>query len=85
MLNSLMQWLNPRARKAERAKAELMSNAEKALRMKQEAGPQTNIPGHQTANEGMKPKPAGGDHLPSRQGDFTPELKRSHVARAGDH
>lgn len=85
MLNSIMQWLNPKARKAERAKAELMSNAEKALRMKQAAGPQTNIPGHETANEGMQPKTTNEDHIPAREGYFTPELKRTKVARSGDH
>jgi hypothetical protein len=53
--------------------------------MKQEAGPQTNIPEHQTAHEGLRPKPAHEDHKPSREGDFTPELKRSNVARSGDH
>jgi hypothetical protein len=85
MLNSIMQWLNPKARRAESAKADLKANAEKALRMKQEAGPQTNIPEHQTAHEGLRPKPAHEDHKPSREGDFTPELTRSNVARSGDH
>ncbi len=85
MLNSIMQWLNPKARRAEAAKAELKANAEKALRMKQEAGPQANIPDHQTAHEGLRPKTTNEDHTPAREGYFEPELKRTKVARSGDH
>ncbi len=85
MLNSIMQWLNPKARRAESAKADLKANAEKALRMKQEAGPQTNIPEHQTAHEGLRPKTTNEDHTPAREGYFEPELKRTKVARSGDH
>ncbi len=85
MLNSIMQWLNPKARRAAAAKADLKANAEKALRMKQEAGPQTHIPEHQTANEGLRPKTTNEDHIPAREGYFEPELKRTKVARSGDH
>jgi hypothetical protein len=41
-----------RAEKADKARDELKANAEKALRMKQEADSGTHIPPHQTANEG---------------------------------
>ena len=51
---------------------------------KKEAGPQTNIPEHQTANEGMNPKTTNEDHIPAREGYFEPELKRTKVARSGD-
>lgn len=74
----------PGKRKAEQAREELMANAEKALRMKQDAGPQTNIPEHQTAHEGMNPKTTNEDHIPAREGFYTPELKRTRVARSGD-
>lgn len=70
--------------KAEKAREELMSNAEKALRMKKEAGPQASIPEHRTASEGMNPKTTSEDHIPAREGFNTPELKRSRVARSGD-
>ena len=77
-------FINPKARRAENATAELRANAEKALRMKQEANAGTHIPPHQSANEGMRPKETNEDHIPAREGFFTPELKRTHVARSGD-
>ena len=77
-------YLNPKARRAERATAELRANAEKALRMKQEAESGAHIPPHQTANEGMRPKETNEDHIPAREGYFQPELKRTKVARSGD-
>jgi hypothetical protein len=86
-LSDLFALISPsrrRADKAEKAREELKANAEKALRMKQEAGPQTNIPEHQTANEGMTPKTTNEDHIPAREGYFEPELKRTKVARSGD-
>ncbi|HEV2566658.1 MAG TPA: hypothetical protein VGU19_16420 [Microvirga sp.] len=86
-LSDLFARISPsrrRADKAEKAREELKANAEKALRMKQEAGPQTNIPEHQTANEGMNPKTTNEDHIPAREGYFEPELKRTKVARSGD-
>ncbi len=83
-LSDIFSMFSPKKRKAEKAREELMSNAEKALRMKQEAGPQTNIPEHQTAREGMTPKTTNEDHIPAREGYFEPELKRTKVARSGD-
>ena len=83
-LSSILNWLNPKARRAEKAKDELKANAEKALRMKQEAGSETHIPPHQTAHEGMRDHSSQEDHTPAREGHFTPELKRTKVARSGD-
>jgi hypothetical protein len=83
-LSDIFSMFSPKKRKAEKAREELMSNAEKALRMKQEAGPQTSIPEHQTAHGGMNPKTTNEDHIPAREGFNTPELKRSRVARSGD-
>jgi hypothetical protein len=83
-LSDIFSMFSPKKRKAEKAREELMSNAEKALRMKKEAGPQTHIPEHQTANEGMNPKTTNEDHIPAREGYFEPELKRTKVARSGD-
>jgi hypothetical protein len=75
-----------RAEQAEKAREELKANAEKALRMKQEAGPQANIPEHQTAHEGMHKDPhmVEFDRSSGREAGFTPQLKRSKVARSGD-
>jgi len=83
-LSDLLTRLNPKKRKAEQARQELKANAEKALRMKQESGVGANIPEHQTAREGMKPKTTNEDHIPAREGYFEPELKRTKVARSGD-
>ena len=83
-LFDIFSMFSPKKRKAEKAREELMSNAEKALRMKKEAGPQTNIPEHQTAHEGMRPNTTNEDHIPAREGYFEPELKRTKVARSGD-
>ena len=77
-------FMNPKARRAERATAELRENAEKALRMKREAETGNHIPPHATAHEGMRPKESQEDHIPAREGYFTPELKRTKVARSGD-
>jgi hypothetical protein len=81
--SDLISRLSPKKRKAEKAREELKANAEKALRMKQEAGSSTHIPEHQTAREGMK------DHHSvevdrAREAGFTPQMKRSKVARSGD-
>jgi hypothetical protein len=77
---------NPKKRKAEQARQELMANAEKALRMKQEAGPAAHIPEHQTSHEGMQQDPhqVEIDSIRGREAGFTPQLKRSKVARSGD-
>jgi hypothetical protein len=84
ILSDLFARFSPSKRKAEKARQELVANAEKALRMKQEAGPTAHIPPHQTANEGMNPKTTNEDHIPAREGYFEPELKRTKVARSGD-
>jgi hypothetical protein len=83
-LSDVFSWLNPKKRRAERARQELMANAEKALRMKQEGDSGTHIPPHRTANEGMSDHSSNEDHVPAREGFFTPELKRTKVARSGD-
>ncbi len=83
-LSDIFSMFSPKKRKAEKARQELVANAEKALRMKQENGVGANIPPHQTANEGMRPKETNEDHIPAREGYFTPELKRTNVARSGD-
>ena len=59
VLANLLSRLNPNRRKAERARAELKANAEKALRMKQESGVGAKIPEHQTSHEGMHNAPSG--------------------------
>lgn len=77
---------SPSKRRAAKAREELMANAEKALRMKQEAGPIAQIPEHQTSHEGMQPDPhmMEFDRSSGREAGFTPQLKRSKVARSGD-
>ncbi|WP_134500123.1 hypothetical protein [Microvirga pakistanensis] len=82
--SDLLARFSPKKRKAEQARQELMANAEKALRMKQENGVGANIPEHRTAHEGMTPKTTNEDHIPAREGYFEPELKRTKVARSGD-
>jgi len=66
-------------------KGDLQQNMAKALHRKEQAGSQAHIPPHQTAREGMKAKqdPNRSDS-PGAEGGFTPELKRSRVARSGD-
>ena len=78
--------LNPRKRRAEKARAELKANAEKALRMKQEAESGNHIPPHRTSHEGgVKGEQIGmTDADAGSQGAFTPKFKRSGVARSGD-
>ena len=84
-LSDIFSMFSPKKRKAEKAHEELVANAEKALRMKQENGTGTQIPPHQTAHEGMQPSDTSNlDHTPAREGFNTPELKRSRVARSGD-
>ena len=67
-------------------KSDLQKNMEKALHMKQEAGSPTHIPEHQTAREGMQPAddPHMSDAARGAEAGFTPQLKRSRVARSGD-
>ena len=83
-LSAAFSRINPRKQRAEKARAELRSNAEKALRMKQESETGTHVPPHQTSHEGMRPKITNEDHIPAREGYYTPELKRTKVARSGD-
>jgi hypothetical protein len=85
-ISNFFSWLSPSRRRADRAREELKSNAEKALRMKQESESGTRIPPHQTAGEGMRPDPSmlGADHDRAREAVFTPQLKRTRVARSGD-
>ena len=66
--------------------SDLQKNMQKALHMKQAAGPQTNIPEHQTSREG---EVEGGQvgYTDTRRGaepTYTPNLKRSQGARRGD-
>jgi hypothetical protein len=86
VLANILSRLNPNRRKAERARAELKANAEKALRMKQESGAGATIPEHRTPHEGMPntPASAGAERDTGREAGFTPQLKRSRVARSGD-
>ena len=69
-----------------RGASELQQNMRKALDMKQQAGPQTSIPPHQTAGAGMRPAhdPEMSDATRGAEAGFTPQLKRSRVARSGD-
>jgi hypothetical protein len=74
--------------KAEQAggKSTLQENAEKALRMKQEAGPQTSTPEHQTSHEGGVQGGQVGytDTGVGQESTYASNLKRSHNARTGD-
>jgi hypothetical protein len=83
-MSNFLSWLSPKRRRADQARAELKANAEKALRMKQESDTGRRIPPHQTSNEGMHPEPAMLGTDVGREASFTPELKRSRVARSGD-
>ena len=67
-------------------KSHLQQNAEKALRMKQDAGPQTHIPEHQTSHEGGVQGGQVGytDTAVGREPTHASNLKRSHNARTGD-
>lgn len=47
ILNRITGWFCTRVG----GKSELQKNAEKALQMKRDAGPDTNIPEHQTSHE----------------------------------
>jgi hypothetical protein len=66
-------------------RSDLQENMQKALNMKKDAGPQAYIPPHQTPREGMKAtQDPNIGNAPAGEGGFTPELKRSRVARSGD-
>jgi hypothetical protein len=81
LLSKVTGWFRPGE-----AKSDLQKNMEKALHMKQQAGPQTHIPEHQTAREG---EVQGGqvdatDTAVGTEATYTRNLKRSRVARSGD-
>ena len=65
---------------------ELKSSARKALAMKKAAGPDTKTPDHQTAREGevKEGQVNYSDTSIGKEPTWTPNLKRSHVARNGD-
>ena len=71
---------------AGRDKSELQKNMEKALHMKKDAGSAAHIPEHRTESHGMKPAhdPEMSDATRGAEAGFTPQLKRSRVARSGD-
>jgi hypothetical protein len=67
-------------------KSELQVNAEKALQMKRQSGPQTNIPEHQTSHEGgvQGSQINYSDTALGKESTYESNLKRSHNARSGD-
>lgn len=73
-------------RKDDGRKGDLHDNMQKALHMKQQAGEQSQVPPHQTAHDGMRPadEPQAGAAPRDTEAGFTPQLKRSRVARSGD-
>jgi hypothetical protein len=82
MLNRIKDWVAGKSG----GKTTLQRNAEKALQMKQAAGPQRSIPEHRTAHAGGV---GGGQVSHSDTGvgaesTHASNLKRSAVARAGD-
>jgi hypothetical protein len=81
----LMDWVRSKTG-GDRARETLKANAEKALAMKRAAEPHAKIPPYQTAGEGMQPAadPHMSDATRGAEAGFTPQLKRSRVARSGD-
>lgn len=65
---------------------DLKANAEKALRMKKQAGPDSHAPEHRTSREGGVPEGQVNrtDTSVGKEPTFTANLKRSHNARTGD-
>jgi hypothetical protein len=87
LFSKVTAWFNRGGRAgAGQGKSELQSNMEKALQMKKDAGSPAHIPEHQTEREGMKPAhdPEMSDAARAADAGFTPQLKRSRVARSGD-
>jgi hypothetical protein len=83
-VSKMTGWFSRRGGKG--GKTELQQNMEKALAMKQEAGPQTNIPEHETGRRG-EVEGAQVNYTDTRVGTeatYTRNLKRSRVARSGD-
>ena len=74
------------AHQVEEAHEQLVDSAQRALKMKQDAGPQTQIPEHRTSHGGKVQGPQIGttDRDAGSQGSHQPQLKRSQVARSGD-
>jgi hypothetical protein len=81
MFNLIKDWFSRGSKKNP-----LRENMEKALKMKQEAGPQTSIPEHQTAHQGgvREPQMNYTDTALGKEGTYTENLSRSHNARVGD-
>ena len=75
-------WFNRRGGKS----GDLKQNMEKALAMKNEAGPQTTIPEHQTSHGGevQSGQINRTDTRVGTEATYTRNLKRSRVARSGD-
>jgi hypothetical protein len=67
-------------------KSDLQKNMEKALQMKKDGEPKAQVPEHATARDGMHPAPDPyvSDATRGAEAGFTPQLKRSRVARSGD-
>jgi len=82
IMDTVRNWIGARFSR----KSPLQQNMEKALRMKQEAGPQTNIPDHVTSHEGGVRGGQMGytDTALGKEGTFTENTGRSRGARAGD-
>lgn len=82
LMDSVRNWLGPRFG----GKSKLQQNMEKALRMKKEAGPQTNIPEDHTSHTGGVGEPQMNytDTALKKEGTYTPNTSRSHNARVGD-
>lgn len=85
-VSKLTGWFNRRGGRTESHKSDLQQNMEKALSMKEQAGPQTSIPEHQTRHEGGVSGQQLGttDREADSQGARQPQMKRSRVARSGD-
>ncbi|WP_293865307.1 hypothetical protein [uncultured Alsobacter sp.] len=66
--------------------SDLHKAAEKALRMKKDAGPEASTPPHRSAKQGGVRGPQVGmtDTAVGREPTQTPNLKRSHNPRTGD-
>ncbi len=83
MLDRIKEWL---ARRRAGGASVLEHNMEKALRLKQAAGPQANIPEHRTAHQGGV---QGGqvdatDMAAGKEGTFVENASRSRGVRAAD-
>lgn len=89
-LKHIFAFFNPRARRAEEqrrndeARDTLRANAEKALRLKRQSEPATRTPEHRTAHEGMRDTSTEVEVERNTEAGFTPQMKRSRIARSGD-